>query len=137
MSFIKPFIPVAPRRSRKRQELVAASPPPPPPPPGPLEVVDVVDITPTESDLTVTCVFNTTEDEPLVGESFDPNKWAGRYSNNRYIGSGVSVLDYQRVEVYLVKEVDEPGANELVYTNDPSDIIDTLGRTLAAFSRAI
>lgn len=129
------FIASKPRRRRKRREIAATSPPPPPP--GPLEVTDVTDINPTPDDMTLTCVFNTTEGQPLVEGSYDPNKWAGRYGNIRYIGSGVSYVAFDRLEIYLVKEVDEPGANELVYANNPSDIIDTLGRELAAFMRAI
>lgn len=125
------------KRELKKPAAVPPPPPPPPPPPGPLEVVDVVDITPSEGALSLRCVFNTSEDDWLVNAEFDYNKWACRYGNVRYVGSGVTLDDFNQISVFFSEEEAESGFDELVYTNDPSDIVDTLGRELAAFSRAL
>jgi hypothetical protein len=39
--------------------------------------------------------------------------------------------------VELSYDLDDAGDNEIVYTNNPSDISDTLGRPLAAFEMGI
>jgi hypothetical protein len=118
-----------PRRARARR-----TPPGPTPPVAPLAVLDVEDVFIEPEVGVVTCVFNTTAGDP-IGEvdSANPAKWTVRYDNQRYAGSSLEKLSFDRVRIGLAIVEPDEGPNVIGYAG-PSDISDALGRQLAAFS---
>jgi hypothetical protein len=80
-------------------------------------------------------VFNTTEENPLSDISAaDPAKWNARYAGVRYVGNSLMNYGFNLIYVVMGAPSDDAGANEVNYTNAPSDISDALGRQLPAFS---
>jgi hypothetical protein len=84
--------------------------------------------------LSFTAVLDATAGEPLVAAVLDPAKWTARYGGVRYVGYSAEVTAFDRVAVIVESGPAEAGADEVGYTNAPSDVVDTLGRTLAAFA---
>jgi hypothetical protein len=82
----------------------------------------------------VTIVFNTTEENPLNDISAsDPEKWSMRYLNLRWGTISFTLLAYNLLQLNLYAPGGDDGGNEIRYTNDPSDISDSLGRELPAY----
>lgn len=85
--------------------------------------------------LWVTLSFNTTAEQPLTGvDQASPGKWSARYQGKRFVATGLWQVADDWIQIELEQVGEEAGEDELVYTNNPSDIQDTLGRKLAAFS---
>jgi hypothetical protein len=104
----------------------------------PLEVVGIEDLTFGGDVLSFVVVFDTNEDAPLLDPAgppaADPAKWTARYGGGTFVASGLTLVDFQRIFVGMEAAGAQAGADELNYSNAPSDIADTLGRSLAAFS---
>ncbi|MEO7156940.1 MAG: hypothetical protein ABI039_05220, partial [Vicinamibacterales bacterium] len=66
--------------------------------------------------------------------SADPAKWLARYDGKTFAGVAIEAVDFQKLRIGLSQVGEEAGADELSYTNAPSDIGDDLGRMLAALS---
>ncbi|MFG0328779.1 MAG: hypothetical protein ACF8PN_02665 [Phycisphaerales bacterium] len=80
-------------------------------------------------------VFNTIPEYPLSDVSgADPVKWSARIANRRYEAVSLSNGAYDRLHIVWTFQAAEIGANEISYSNAPSDISDELGRELAAFT---
>ena len=126
------FLPVRSRVARKRRLASHAGPTPPV---GPLAVTDVVSVAEDETGLNVVLRFNTTAGDPLadLSEAFG-SKWSARWNDTGWEGDGIERLTYDTVRVHLIPLGGDVGADVINYSNDPSDIADTGGRQLAAFS---
>ena len=84
--------------------------------------------------LTLTAVFNTSDDAPLnTVAAASAAKWNARYLNLRFHGQTLTLLNGSRIQVVLGQAGTDTGADELNYTNAPSDIADATGRKLTAF----
>jgi hypothetical protein len=82
--------------------------------------------------------FDTTEANPLGDISgASPAKWSVRIGGTRYAGAVIEMGDFQQIYVGFGSPIAEAGADELSYSNAPSDIADTLGRVLEAFVREL
>ena len=106
----------------------------PPPPVVPINVVGVGPITVHLSFLSIMVIFDTTEDAPLsdVGLA-DPAKWNVRYNDHLYDGTELELIDFNQILLNCTAQVVQPGIDQLIYGNNPSDITDVLGRQLPAF----
>jgi hypothetical protein len=83
----------------------------------------------------VSVMFDTTPEVPLAdASSADPAKWTVRYGEMTFEGSALEVVAYNRIDITFVRVGSATGADVLNYAADPSDIADTSGRQLAAFS---
>src|SRR5947209_249734 len=103
-------------------------------PVGPLEVVGVEDVYIHISFLSLTVVFDTTAEAPLVDpSSADPGKWNVRYLGRFYNVDSLTLLDFNKIEIDATVDSGQLGLNQLFYGNSPSDISDVLGRQLGAF----
>ena len=100
-----------------------------------LACVGVEDVVYDEPLLTFMAVFNTTVEQPLVVEGLDFEKWNARYQGVHFHGYEAAVAGFDRIYVTVQAGAAEAGADAIVYTNDPSDVSDTLGRELGAFER--
>ena len=79
--------------------------------------------------------FNTSAAEPIDDPlTADPGKWTARYQGQTYVGSLIAQVDFEMLYLQLSPAGAEAGADVLGYANAPSDIADSLGRQLAAFS---
>ena len=127
------LLPSFPIRFRKRRGRSKAAKATPTPPPAALEIVGIEDLSVVDETLTVTIVFNTTEENPIndVGGA-DPEKFSARYLNLRYGGITMSKLAYNQLQINMIGPGGDDGGNEIRYTNAPSDISDALGRELPA-----
>jgi hypothetical protein len=106
-----------------------------PDPPAALSVVSVEIVSEDPTDLHLKVFFNTTEEEPLVySEEFLPGKWTARRNDVRFHGGNVTWFDFNCLEVALQNFEADAGEDELNYSNAPSDVSDSLGRMLAAFT---
>lgn len=105
------------------------------PPVGALTVLSVGDIAYDVDFMYVTAVFDTTGLSPLssVGAAA-AGKWNARYDGKRFEGYSLALLAFNQIRIGLSLADDEPGSDELNYTNAPSDISDVLGRQLGAFA---
>jgi hypothetical protein len=121
-----PNIPFIPRRKRAPVEST--------PTPTPLQVIGVENVVYDEPLLTFALVFNTTEDAPLVVETPDPSKWSAVYQGGGFFCESVAFGGFDRLDLQINGTPGPGGARNVSYSNDPSDISDTLGRQLAAFS---
>jgi hypothetical protein len=128
------IIPPAIYRKRRNRKARAT------PGPGPLHVtaIAVLWLNPDDNRLYVGPQLDVSAENPLVGiETASPGKWWARYEGMRFAGISVVQTDVNQIEVEFEYVDDEAGPNVFVYTNDPSDIVDASGRTLAAFSMPI
>jgi hypothetical protein len=99
-----------------------------------LAVVGVENVVYDDPVLSLTLIFNTTAGEPLVADVLDPAKWSGVWQGGAMAGNAAEVIAFDRVTVLLEGAAGPGGASSVSYSNAPSDVVDTLGRTLAAFS---
>ena len=128
------MIPFARRKRRNRDFRRRRAVPVPPPPPA-LSVVAVDGIAVVGADLEMNVIFDVTPENPLADVSgAEANKWSARYQGTRYAGGIVAGILFDTLFLQLTAVGPESGADELSYANAPSDIADTLGRQLAAFS---
>ena len=80
-------------------------------------------------------LFNTTSANPINDPSAaDPTKWSARFQGTRYNGVLLAAVVEDRIYLLLDPAGAEAGADVLSYANAPSDISDSSGRFLAAFS---
>jgi len=85
--------------------------------------------------LSVTLVFDTTAAEPLVAGTLDPAKWSAVWQGaGGFSGLAADVVAFDRIALQLQGPAGPGGASSVSYSNAPSDVSDTLGRMLAAFS---
>jgi hypothetical protein len=80
--------------------------------------------------------FDVTAEQPLaagVGGA-DPAKWTVRFDGVRYGAYALSVAAFDTIHLDFIPLESEDGPDVLNYSNAPSDVSDTLGRQLAAFS---
>jgi len=122
-----PNIPLTRGRRRRTNRSAGAGP-------TTLQVIGVENVGYEEPLLTFTLVFNTTADEPLVIGTPDPAKWSAVYQGGGVACESVSLSAFDRIDVTLNGTAGPGGASSVSYSNDPSDIADSLGRQLAAFS---
>ncbi len=100
-----------------------------------LTVVAVRDVVLDGDSVRMTLVFDTTQAAPLLDVSAaEPAKWNVRYQGIHFMGYSLNRLNYRSIRLTTSEAEASPGANELNYSNAPSDIADTLGRQLAAFT---
>ena len=125
------LLPAPPLYPRKRKP--KAKPPTRVAPVG-LQVIGVENVVYDEPLLTFTLVFNTTEEAPLVAETPDPAKWSAVYQGGGLFCESVSFAGFDRLDFQMNGTPGPGGASNVSYSNDPSDIADSLGRQLAAFS---
>ena len=79
--------------------------------------------------------LDATEAFPLnVPVGADPAKWTARYQGQAYVGNTIALGDYDFLYLQLTPAGAEAGADVLNYANAPSDVSDSVGRFLAAFS---
>jgi hypothetical protein len=64
----------------------------------------------------------------------DPSKWTARYQGEKYVGSILVNVQPDTLYLQMTPAGAEAGADVLNYANAPSDVSDSLGRFLAAFS---
>lgn len=130
MSILNSFIPAKRRVRRKRRAGLSAGTGP-----GTLAVLGIENVSPGTGTLAVTVVFDVTEADPLtLDPAPDAAKWIGRYDGKRFVGNGVLMQAYDRLRILMAYDSDEAGMDQVAYLNSPSDIADTIGRQLAAFS---
>ena len=116
-----------PRRGRRKPRQPEA--------PAGLNITAVTDVSYGGDVLSFLVVFDTTEGEPLVDiGAADPAKWTARYSGGLFEGVSLVMVNFDMVEVGMTVVGAEAGPNVCAYSNAPSDIGDSLGRMLAAFS---
>jgi hypothetical protein len=96
-------------------------------------VIGVEGVSYDEPVLTFTLVFDTTAESPLVVNTLDPAKWSGVYLGGAMAGLSADVVAFDRIQVSIEGPAGGGGASSVSYSNAPSDVSDTLGRTLAAF----
>jgi hypothetical protein len=106
-------------------------------PPAGLVVVGVENVVYDEPLLALTLVFDTTVGEPLVADALDAAKWSGVWQGGAMAGNSAEVIAFDRVTVLLEGAAGPGGASSVSYSNAPSDVSDTLGRQLAAFTRPL
>jgi hypothetical protein len=126
-------IPPVVYRRRKKLRAVAAGP-------GALVItgIAVLWLNPEDNRLYVGPQLNVTAENPLVDVAAASGaKWWARYEGMRFSGIGVTQTDVNQIEIEFDYVEDDQGPNVFAYTNDPSDIGDTLGRFLAAFEMGI
>ena len=123
------MIPAARRKRRNRNFSRRAAGP------AALEVVGVEGVEIFAGQLQVNVIFNTTAENPIGDPSAaDPAKWSARFGGQKYTGVLLAPVVEDRIFVLLDPVGAEAGADVLSYANAPSDISDSLGRFLAAFS---
>src|SRR2546428_628258 len=97
--------------------------------PAALALVAVENLFVNPSEMSCTLVFNTTADAPLSDVSgSDPGKWNARAAGKRFFGDSIANNAFDRLDLHLSVDEADAGANEINYTNAPSDIGDSLGR---------
>jgi hypothetical protein len=126
------LLPAPPLYPRKRKPKV--TPTTPAPTPATLQVVGVENLVYDEPMLTFTLVLNTSEDDPLVADPLDAEKWSGTYEGGAMTPYSADVVAFDRITVTLQGLAGGGGASSVSYAADPSDVSDTSGRELAAFS---
>jgi hypothetical protein len=115
---------------RKRRPAVVT-----PAPPVVLMMIAATDVSGGPDDLWFTAVFNTSAAAPLASvEAADASKWNARFDGQRFEGTLLTRMSDSTIFVEMVVVGPDSGANEVNYTNAPSDIADVLGRHLAAFA---
>ena len=118
-----------PQRRRKRRAVGSQ------PTPAPLLLASVADVQVFGGQLQMNLNFNTPDDDPMsdpVGA--DPTKWTARYQGQTWVGTSVSFVFLNTLFLLMDPVGAEAGADVLNYSNAPSDISDTLGRFLGAFT---
>jgi hypothetical protein len=131
MNNIPPSIQLGrPNHRRKRRSVVST-----PLPPTALMVVSATaEVTGGGIEAAAFVTFDCTEANPLADVSGASNaKWSLRLDGQRWTAVIIETMDFQQIYIGFGPHVAEAGADELSYTNAPSDIADTLGRQLAAF----
>jgi hypothetical protein len=98
-----------------------------------LAVVAVENVVYDEPLLSVTLVFNTTAEVPLVADPLDAEKWAGTYEGGAMTSYAADVVAFDRITVTLQGLPGAGGASTVSFAAAPSDVSDTSGRKLAAF----
>jgi hypothetical protein len=120
---------IAAKSPRRRRRRVVQSPSAP----AGLQVVGVENVGYDEPVLTFTLILNATEEAPLVAGELDPAKWSGVYQGGGFGGLTAEIASFDRINLSLQGTAGAGGASNVSYSADPSDVSDTLGRTLAAF----
>ena len=83
----------------------------------------------------ITVVVDTTAENPLEDVSgADPGKWSARFGGQVYPAVEMGMVDFDRFEIHFYGPTPQAGADQVSYSNAPSDISDSLGRQLAAFT---
>ena len=127
-----PFKTARRRVHRRRRSAVVT---PAPPPPLALMMIAATDVSGGPDDLWFTAVFNTSAAAPLASvDAADASKWNARFEGQRFEGTLLTRMSDSTIFVEMVVVGPDSGANEVNYTNAPSDIADVLGRHLAAFA---
>ena len=126
------LVPVTPkyRRRRRRGKVEAARL-------AALTLVTVEALSVIGPDLEMNLVFNTGGAgtdvlDDVIGA--DPTKWTARYQGQKYVGSILQNVAPDTLYLQMTPAGAEAGADVLAYSNAPSDVSDSLGRFLAAFS---
>jgi hypothetical protein len=114
------------RRTRRQPSSPAAA--------ATLQVIGVEGVFYDEPLLSFTLVFNTTAEVPLVVHELDPAKWSAVYQGNAFTGYLAEVVAFDRITVTVQADAPAAGADSVSYTAAPSDVSDSSGRELAAFS---
>jgi hypothetical protein len=120
-----PFI-----RRRRRPAFTA-----PPPPPAALALIAVEGLAVIGPELEMNLQFDVTGTAVLNDVSAaDPAKWTARYQGISYVGSILQNVAPDMLYLQMTPAGAQAGADVLDYANAPSDVADSLGRQLAAFS---
>jgi hypothetical protein len=78
--------------------------------------------------------LNVSEANPLVNlGAASPDKWIARYNGMAFVGMSITQTLINQIEIQFDFNGSEPGPDTLIYLNNPSDIEDESGRSLAAF----
>ena len=103
-------------------------------PPG-LMLINVEDEGVVDDQFICTLRFNVSDSDSLNDVSgADAGTWTVRYQGVRYAGVLLSNEGSQILQLTMDADHADAGADEIGYANDPSDISDSTGRQLAAFS---
>jgi hypothetical protein len=121
------------RRARSRRATAG-----PTPPTGLIVVAATAEQTGGGIEAAAFVTFDCTEANPLADVSgASQAKWSVRIGGMRYAGAAIEAGDFNQIYVGFGSPVAEAGADELSYSNAPSDIADVLGRQLEAFVREL
>jgi hypothetical protein len=104
------------------------------PAPAALAVIGVENVNYDDPLLSFTLVLDTTAEDPLVADTLDPDKWSATYEGGAFTSYSAEVVAFDRINVTVQGVAGGGGASSVSYAADPSDVSDTSGRTLAAFS---
>ncbi len=132
MKTLIPFTPPARHAKRRRRKTVSVAAPTP----TALAITGIAVIYYDEGTqiLYVEPTLNVSEANPLVNlGAASPDKWIARYNGMAFVGMSVTQTTVNQIEIQFDFNGSEPGPDVLIYTNNPSDIVDESGRTLAAF----
>ncbi len=87
------------------------------------------------SDIEMNLLFDVTGSDTLNDVSgADPAKWTARYQGQKYVGAILANAAPDALYLQMTPAGAEAGADVLSYANAPSDVSDSIGRQLAAFS---
>jgi hypothetical protein len=121
---------IYPPRRRGRANIPAASPAP-----AALALVSVDALSVIGPELEMNLVFNVGGTDAMADVSAaDPAKWTARYQGQKYVGAILVNVAPDTLYLQMTPAGAEAGADVLSYANAPSDVSDSLGRFLAAFS---
>jgi hypothetical protein len=123
--------PAKPPRRRKRKPAIGVQSPP-----TALVITGIAVIYYDEGTqiLYVEPTLNVSEANPLVNlGAAAPDKWIARYNGMAFVGMSIAQTTVNQIEIQFDFNGSEPGPDTLIYTNNPSDIEDESGRSLAAF----
>jgi hypothetical protein len=128
-----PLFDLAKVRHRRKRRAVGS--PPPPPPPAGLTLLAVDALVVIGPELEMNLVFDVTGADVLNDVSAaDPTKWTARYQGEKYVGSILGNVVADTLYLQMTPAGAEAGPDVLSYANAPSDVGDSAGRQLAAFS---
>jgi hypothetical protein len=126
------MIPFARRKRRNRDFRPRHNPAPPPAALTLLAVDALADI---GAEIEMNLLFDVAAGEVLNDVSAaDPTKWTARYQGEKYVGAILLNVAPDTLYLQMPPAGAEAGADVLSYANAPSDVSDSLGRFLAAFS---
>ena len=126
------MIPFARRKRRNRDFRPRHNPAPPP---AALTLLGVEALADIGAEIEMNLLFDVAAGEVLNDVSAaDPTKWTARYQGQTYVGSILINVAPDTLYLQMTPAGAEAGADVLSYANAPSDVSDSLGRFLAAFS---
>jgi hypothetical protein len=126
-----PLFDLAKVRHRRKRRAVGS----PPPTPAGLTLLAVDALVVIGPELEMNLVFDVTGADMLDDVSAaDPTKWTARYQGISYVGSILTNVVADTLYLQMTPAGADAGPDVLSYANAPSDVADSAGRQLAAFT---